>query len=109
MMAAGLIKPSTGMVSFNGQSVLGLESKMHIGISAAKVALPGFFTVAELLTFHYVNNLPINLTGIPKWLTCPEYNPFATGLLRYVFAVQMNGITGLGSGSFAWINYLDIN
>jgi ABC-2 type transport system ATP-binding protein len=52
MMAAGLIKPSTGTVSFNGQSVLGPESKMHIGISAAKVALPGFFTVAELLDFH---------------------------------------------------------
>ncbi|WP_340678098.1 ABC transporter ATP-binding protein [Paraglaciecola sp.] len=52
MMAAGLIKPSTGTVSFNGQSVLGPESKIHIGISAAKVALPGFFTVAELLDFH---------------------------------------------------------
>jgi hypothetical protein len=57
MLAVGFIKPSAGAISFKGQSVLIPESKMHIGIIAAKVVLPSFFIEAELLTFHYVNNL----------------------------------------------------
>lgn len=52
MLAAGLIAPDTGKVSFNQQSVLNTESKKRIGISASKVALPGFLTVGELVDFQ---------------------------------------------------------
>ena len=52
MLAAGLITPDEGKVNFDLQSVLMTESKKHIGISASKVVLPGFLTVAELLDFH---------------------------------------------------------
>lgn len=52
MMAAGLVLPDSGDVSFNGQAVLSTNSKMNIGISASKVALPSFLTVTELLDFH---------------------------------------------------------
>ena len=52
MLAAGLIAPDEGKVSFSKQSVLTTESKKLIGISASKVALPAFLTVAELLNFH---------------------------------------------------------
>jgi ABC-2 type transport system ATP-binding protein len=52
MMAAGLIAPDSGGVVFSGQSVTDTESKKQIGISASKVALPNFFTVAELWDFH---------------------------------------------------------
>jgi ABC-2 type transport system ATP-binding protein len=52
LMAAGLIKPDMGSVSFNGQSVLLNSSRQKIGISASKVDLPAFLTVAELLDFH---------------------------------------------------------
>tara|TARA_R110000751_G_scaffold116604_2_gene216740 strand:- start:564699 stop:565304 length:606 start_codon:yes stop_codon:yes gene_type:complete len=52
MLAAGLITPDAGKVSFNLEPVLTTASKSNIGISASKVALPGFLTVAELLDFH---------------------------------------------------------
>ena len=52
MLAAGLITPDAGKVSFNQELVLTTQSKAQIGISASKVALPGFLTVAELLDFH---------------------------------------------------------
>jgi ABC-type multidrug transport system ATPase subunit len=52
MLAAGLITPDAGNVSFNLKSVLTTESKNNIGISASKVILPKFLTVAELLDFH---------------------------------------------------------
>ena len=52
LMAAGLVQPDSGEVSFKQQSVLNSESKKSIGISASKVNLPGFFTVQELLDFH---------------------------------------------------------
>lgn len=52
MLAAGLITPDSGKVTFNQQSVLHVASKKLIGISASKVALPGFLSVAELLDFH---------------------------------------------------------
>jgi ABC-2 type transport system ATP-binding protein len=52
LMAAGLVQPDSGAVSFNEQSVLLSSAKPHIGISASKVALPAFLTVAELLDFH---------------------------------------------------------
>ena len=52
MLAAGLITPDVGKISFNQESVLTTQSKTQIGISASQVALPGFLTVAELLDFH---------------------------------------------------------
>lgn len=52
MLAAGLLTPDAGKVSFYSESVLTAESKHNIGISASKVTLPGFLTVAELLDFH---------------------------------------------------------
>ena len=52
LMAAGLVQPDSGEVSFKQQSVLDPVSKKSIGISARKVNLPGFFTVQELLDFH---------------------------------------------------------
>lgn len=52
MLAAGLLTPMAGKVSFNSESVLTTESKNNIGISASKVVLPGFLTLAELLDFH---------------------------------------------------------
>jgi ABC-2 type transport system ATP-binding protein len=66
MLAAGLITPDAGKVSFNQQSVLTTESKKHIGISASKVALPGFLTVAELLDFH---QRQFNCEPNEHWLT----------------------------------------
>src|SRR5690606_29982959 len=52
LMAAGLVKPQSGYVSFNQQDVLQANTKRQIGISASKVALPAFMTVRELLAFH---------------------------------------------------------
>ena len=52
MLAAGLITPDSGRVTLTQQSVLRPDSKQSIGISSAKVALPNFLTVAELLDFH---------------------------------------------------------
>lgn len=52
LMAAGLVKPDTGEVSFKQQSVLDFTHKKNIGISASKIDFPGFFTVQELLDFH---------------------------------------------------------
>lgn len=52
LMAAGLVEPDIGSVSFNGHSVLLSSNKQKIGISASKVVLPAFLTVAELLDFH---------------------------------------------------------
>ncbi|WP_232787629.1 ATP-binding cassette domain-containing protein [Paraglaciecola sp. MB-3u-78] len=66
MLAAGLIKPDAGKVSFNQQSVLMTASKQYIGISASKVALPGFLTVAELLDFH---QRQFNCEPDEHWLT----------------------------------------
>jgi len=66
MLAAGLVTPDAGKVSFNQQSVLMTESKTHIGISASKVALPGFLTVAELLDFH---QRQFNCEPSEHWLT----------------------------------------
>ena len=66
MLAAGLITPDAGNVSFKLQSVLTTESKKHIGISASKVALPGFLTVAELLDFHEGQ---FNCEPSEHWLT----------------------------------------
>ena len=66
MLAAGLIAPDAGKVSFNLQSVLTTESKKHVGISASKVALPGFLTVAELLDFHEGQ---FNCEPSEHWLT----------------------------------------
>ncbi|MBC3765181.1 ATP-binding cassette domain-containing protein [Neptunicella marina] len=52
MLAAGLIAPQAGQVTFNGESVLSSQVKKQIGISATKVALPGFLSVKALLEFH---------------------------------------------------------
>lgn len=52
LMAAGLVQPDSGEVRFNQQLVRHSYSKKSIGISASKVALPGFLTVQELLDFH---------------------------------------------------------
>lgn len=65
LMAAGLVKPDSGEVSFKQQSVLGADSKKSIGISASKVSLPGFFTVQELLDFH---SRQFNCEVSEKWL-----------------------------------------
>jgi hypothetical protein len=69
-----LIKQYTGAVRFNQQSVLSPESKRHIGISAAKVVLPSFFIEAELLTFHYVNNLLAQINE--QWLIQFTLKPY---------------------------------
>jgi ABC-type multidrug transport system ATPase subunit len=52
LLAAGLIKPKAGRVSFRGQDVLPPQAKRWIGISANKVELPVFMTVQELLQFQ---------------------------------------------------------
>jgi ABC-2 type transport system ATP-binding protein len=52
LLAAGLLKPHAGHVSFRQQDVLLAGSKRQIGISANKVALPAFMTVTELLRFQ---------------------------------------------------------
>lgn len=65
LMAAGLVKPDSGEVSFKQQSVLYFESKKGIGISASKVNLPSFFTVQELLDFH---SRQFNCSVSEKWL-----------------------------------------
>ncbi|WP_063355087.1 ABC transporter ATP-binding protein [Shewanella mangrovi] len=52
MIAAGLLIPTQGHVSFNQQPVTALAQKANIGISATKVALPAFYTAKELLQFH---------------------------------------------------------
>lgn len=66
MLAAGLITPDAGKVSFNQELVLTTQSKAQIGISASKVALPGFLTVAELLDFH---QRQFNCESGEHWLT----------------------------------------
>ncbi len=65
LMAAGLVQPDSGEVSFKQQSVLNSDSKKSIGISASKVSLPNFFTVQELLDFH---SLQFNCLVSEKWL-----------------------------------------
>ncbi|WP_416307157.1 ABC transporter ATP-binding protein [Neptunicella sp. SCSIO 80796] len=52
LMAAGLVKPQSGDISFNQQDVLQANIKRQIGISASKIALPAFMTVDEILQFH---------------------------------------------------------
>ncbi|OBP16569.1 hypothetical protein A5320_04010 [Rheinheimera sp. SA_1] len=52
LLAAGLIKPLAGQVSFKQQDVLQPQAKRLIGISANKVELPVFMTVQELLQFQ---------------------------------------------------------
>lgn len=52
LLAAGLLKPQQGKVTFNQQDVLLADSKQKIGISASKLALPAFMQVNELLRFH---------------------------------------------------------
>lgn len=52
LLAAGLIKPLAGFVSFKQQDVLQPLTKRQIGISANKVELPPFMTVQELLQFQ---------------------------------------------------------
>lgn len=52
LLAAGLIKPKAGHVSFKQQDVLQPQTKRLIGISANKVELPVFMTVQELLQFQ---------------------------------------------------------
>lgn len=66
MLAAGLITPDSGKVNFNLEPVLATQSKKHIGISASKVTLPGFLTVAELLDFH---QRQFNCMSNEHWLT----------------------------------------
>ncbi len=52
MLAAGLLSPNEGRVTFNGQLVDSVNAKRNIGISANKVLLPEFMTVQALLEFH---------------------------------------------------------
>jgi ABC-2 type transport system ATP-binding protein len=52
LIAAGLISPSSGKVTFRDQAVSEISVKNQIGISASKVALPEFFNVMEFLEFH---------------------------------------------------------
>lgn len=52
LMAAGLVKPQSGSVTFEQQDVALATSKAQIGISASKVVLPSFMTVREILQFH---------------------------------------------------------
>ena len=52
LIAAGILTPSQGMVSFNQQNVADIALRNQIGISASKVTLPGFFTVTDMLAFH---------------------------------------------------------
>jgi len=52
LLAAGLIKPKAGHVSFRQQDVLQPHVKRLIGISANKMELPVFMTVQELLQFQ---------------------------------------------------------
>ena len=51
-IAAGILSPSQGVVSFNQQNVADIALRNQIGISASKVNLPGFFTVTDMLAFH---------------------------------------------------------
>lgn len=65
LMAAGLIQPDSGEISFKQQPVVNVNSKKSIGISASKVNLPGFFSVQELLDFH---SRQFNCSVCEKWL-----------------------------------------
>ena len=52
LIAAGILTPSQGMVSFNQQNVADIALRNQIGISASKLNLPGFFTATDMLAFH---------------------------------------------------------
>jgi ABC-2 type transport system ATP-binding protein len=52
LLAAGLQAAQQGSVSLNGSNVTSTIAKKDIGISAAKVALPPFFTTQAFLKFH---------------------------------------------------------
>ena len=51
LIAAGILSPSQGVVSFNQQNVADIALRNQIGISASKVNLPGFFTATDMLAF----------------------------------------------------------
>lgn len=52
LLAAGLQAPQQGSVSLDGIKVTSAIAKRDIGISAAKVVLPPFFTTQAFLNFH---------------------------------------------------------
>ncbi|NVK58323.1 MAG: ABC transporter ATP-binding protein [Alteromonadaceae bacterium] len=52
LIAAGLLSPTTGAVTLNGINVTAPGARENIGISASKVALPGFMSANDLLQFH---------------------------------------------------------
>ncbi|MCK7459422.1 ATP-binding cassette domain-containing protein [Idiomarina aminovorans] len=66
LLAAGLITPREGNITFQQQSVVLPGSKQNIGISASKVALPTFMTLKELLNFHA---LQFGCRAYETWIT----------------------------------------
>lgn len=63
MLAAGLVTPDAGEVTFDNHPVTSQQNKRRIGISASKVALPTFFTSRELLDFHcHMHQCTLDLT-----------------------------------------------
>lgn len=52
LLAAGLLAPVAGHIRYNDVDVSAARAKPLIGISAAKIALPVFFSARELLAFH---------------------------------------------------------
>ncbi|WP_438864694.1 ATP-binding cassette domain-containing protein [Neptunicella sp.] len=75
LMAAGLIKPQSGNVTFQDQDVLLATTKPKIGISASKVVLPAFMTVTEILTFH---RQQFSCDPADKWLEQFGLNQYLT-------------------------------
>ncbi|MDC8831749.1 ABC transporter ATP-binding protein [Alteromonas gilva] len=74
LIAGGLLRPANGEVTLNGNNVLDSAARPLIGMSASKVALPGFMSASDLLQFHQ------RLYGC----AAPEYWITAFGLSDYL-------------------------
>lgn len=73
MLIAGIIKPCFGQILFDGKNVTDLSVRSSIGISANKIKLPEFFTVAELLSLHRkMFNIPTSM----QWVDALSLTPF---------------------------------
>ena len=78
LIAAGILPPSQGVVSFNQLNVADISLRRQIGISASKVNLPGFFTVTDMLAFHgrQFNCVPDCLWADYRWVNAFGLTPF---------------------------------
>lgn len=72
LLAAGLLKPSSGQVLFEQQNVLQPTAKQQIGISASKIQLPEFMSAQALLNFHcHLHQCPVDKVLIDQLALTP--------------------------------------